>query len=642
MKKYSFYLKFLTLLLLIFSIFSFSTITFKGMTPFLDNEKFIMSNNNIVASISNEGFLENLATKDTMFDALYNMYFTLDKRKVTFTKIEKVNEEKVISYGTNGDKDVNVEYTLTQDGVHISVISKDAKELRVFFKESDVNPIFIKEKNYNFIQCRHIAYAIIFPNSLSMYRIGALMSLSRKPTTTENYSKFDFDIIVGKDVHSLKVKLNLVEAQKKLLVVDRKGNPLNNIKIVQLNGNTFVDVSTSNKNGEIYFSNLNENCTYQVLNEDLNIESTVENKIILNIPEKFEFLWEPYLTGLSTNSIYIGLKINKPASVVINVDGKEIVDNLYDTFHIIKIDNLKPFSNYNATILVGKTLKEQLSFKTAEDKEYKEYKFLVYGDTRTNTDRHKIICDEMSKEKALLVINTGDLVESGPQLFEWNLFFETGHLLFSTTALLPVLGNHEHNTEYYYQAFMCPKKGGGDFFKQWYSYDIGPVHFIALDSDIQEGTGLDEIQTEWLENDLKNTDKPYIIVSFHHPFFSNVKDRGQQFREKWHNLFVKYKVSAVFNGHIHHYERFLKDGVMYITTGGGGAPFGYGLYSEDASYLPFSKAAAAGYLHYIIGNVSNNRIHFVVKAVGKEENYKLVRTEKILDEFEILPRKSSN
>ncbi|MBO8161223.1 MAG: metallophosphoesterase [Thermosipho sp. (in: Bacteria)] len=636
MKKCSPYPKFLTLFFLIFSLLSFSSITFKGMTPYIENGSSILSNNKIIASISNEGLLENLATKDTMYDAIYNMYFTLDKKKVTITKVKTVNAEKIVAYGTNGDKEVTIEYSLTQNGIHVNVLSKESKELRVFFKESDVKPVFIKEQNYNFIQCRHIAYAIVFPNSLSMYRIGALMILSRTPTHEENYSKFDFDIIVDKDIHSLKEKLNLIDQQNKLLVQDNNGKPISNVKIILLDENTPIDVSTSNKNGEIYFSAPEGKYNYQVLNEDLEIESFTQDKIILKIPEKLEFLWKPYLTGLSTSSIYVGFKTNKPGTAAILVNNQKIIDNLIDTFHIIKIDNLTPSTTYSATILAGTSLKEQISFKTAGNE---KYKFLVYGDTRTNTDRHKIICDELSKENALFVLHTGDLVESGPQLFEWNVFFDTGHSLFSTSPVFPVLGNHEHNTEYYYQAFMPPRKGGGDFLKQWYSFDIGPVHYIVLDSDIQENTAASIFQTKWLENDLKNTDKPYIIVLFHHPFFSNVKDRGQQFREEWHNLFVKYKVSAVFNGHIHHYERFLKDGVMYITTGGGGAPLGYGLYSNAASYLPFSKAAAAGYLHYVVGTVENNSIHFVVKAVGKEENYELVKTYKILDEFEIYPRK---
>ncbi|MBT1247972.1 MULTISPECIES: metallophosphoesterase [unclassified Thermosipho (in: thermotogales)] len=622
--------------LLIFSVVVFSFVNFRGMTPFVENEKFVLSNENVVASIGNDGLLENLALKETMVDAIYNMYFTLDKSKVSFKKIEVVNNEKIVAYGTNGKKDVHVEYVLTQNGLHVSVFSKEAKELKVFFKESDLEPIFFKEKNYTFIQCRHVAYGVFFSNALSMYRIGALMFMSRKPVFVGNYSKFEFDIVVDEDVHSLREKMGLLEYQDKYVILDTENKPVGNVTVVLLKGDKPVDVSTSNFKGEIYFSSVGDN--FKLLNEDLKIKDFSNDKIELNLIKKIRFLWQPYLTGLSTDSVYVAFKVNRPSTAVLFINGRKIEDNLYDTFHMVKIDDLSLSTNYEGEIVVGR-LKEKISFKMAGDK---KYKFLVYGDTRTNTDWHEIICDEMSKENALFVLHTGDLVESGPQLFEWGLFFNTGHSLFSTTPIMPVIGNHEHNAVYYYQAFMPPKMGGGDFLKQWYSFDMGDVHYIVLDSDVQENTTLGFYQTQWLEKDLKKTKKAYVIVLFHHPFFSNVKGRGQEFREKWHELFVKYKVSAVFNGHIHHYERFFKDGVMYVTTGGGGAPFGYGLYSGDVSYLPFSKAAAAGYLHYVVGNVKDDSIHFVVKAVGKEENHKLSKVYEILDEFDIYPRNLEN
>ena len=37
-------------------------------------------------------------------------------------------------------------------------------------------------------------------------------------------------------------------------------------------------------------------------------------------------------------------------------------------------------------------------------------------------------------------------------------------------------------------------------------------------------------------------------------------------------MFEKYRVSAAFFGHDHNYQHFLKNGIHYVTTGGGGAP----------------------------------------------------------------------
>ena len=37
-------------------------------------------------------------------------------------------------------------------------------------------------------------------------------------------------------------------------------------------------------------------------------------------------------------------------------------------------------------------------------------------------------------------------------------------------------------------------------------------------------------------------------------------------------VFEKYRVSAAFFGHDHNYQHYLKNGIHYVTTGGGGAP----------------------------------------------------------------------
>ena len=42
-------------------------------------------------------------------------------------------------------------------------------------------------------------------------------------------------------------------------------------------------------------------------------------------------------------------------------------------------------------------------------------------------------------------------------------------------------------------------------------------------------------------------------------------------------MFEKYRVSAGFFGHDHNYQHYLKNGVHYFITGGGGAP----LYDVD-------------------------------------------------------------
>jgi len=210
--------------------------------------------------------------------------------------------------------------------------------------------------------------------------------------------------------------------------------------------------------------------------------------------------------------------------------------------------------------------------------------------------------------------------------------------LTAVSAYVPVLGNHERNSNIYYQAFMLPE-GGGDFHRRWYSFDAGDVHFIILDSNISETTGLFDQQTKWLISDLeKSKDKKFKLVFFHHPFYTNTPNTEPTHEDKWRWIFEKYGVNAVFSGHIHNYERFKKNGIQYVITGGGGAPLGFGLFSRNRRHLPWSVSEAAGFLHYVLAEVKENKIIFTVKAVGEYVNGKIVPRKVILDRFEIEKR----
>src|SRR5262249_13768768 len=54
-------------------------------------------------------------------------------------------------------------------------------------------------------------------------------------------------------------------------------------------------------------------------------------------------------------------------------------------------------------------------------------------------------------------------------------------------------------------------------------------------------------------------------------------------------MFEKYHVSAAFFGHDHNYQHYLKNGVQYVTTGGGGAP----LYDVDIPSAEITQKVAS-------------------------------------------------
>lgn len=208
------------------------------------------------------------------------------------------------------------------------------------------------------------------------------------------------------------------------------------------------------------------------------------------------------------------------------------------------------------------------------------FQFVIYGDTRTRHDFHQKVVDAIVKTKPDFVVHTGDLVQDGSNPAMWPFFFNIEKNLLEQTDFFPALGNHERNNLQYYEFF--------DVRAPYYSFDWGSSHFVVLNSDVANTAISPEArelfwseQKRWFEEDLKNSQKAdFRFAIFHHPPFTSVKKRQKEENPSLGllPLIEKYKVAAVFNGHDHAYQHFLKDGVHYIVTGGGGAP----LYTLDA------------------------------------------------------------
>ena len=155
-----------------------------------------------------------------------------------------------------------------------------------------------------------------------------------------------------------------------------------------------------------------------------------------------------------------------------------------------------------------------------------------------------------------------------------------------------------------------------------YSFDYGDAHFLCLDSNIYLDPS-DPVLTNWIEHDLKSANAIWKFVNYHHPAY-NI---GQEHYREQHMrvlspIFEKHGVDMVFHGHEHNYQRTRPfrfapgdtklvhnlnssqrlvpgrftidtqfdgakhtrpDGVIYLTTGAGGARLYDTDYTNDRS-----------------------------------------------------------
>ena len=203
------------------------------------------------------------------------------------------------------------------------------------------------------------------------------------------------------------------------------------------------------------------------------------------------------------------------------------------------------------------------------------FRFVLYGDVRTRHDVHRRVIAAILKNGVPdLVVHSGDLVENGQDSALWATFFDIERDLLSQTAFFPSLGNHERNSDEFYDFFHTRLP--------YYSFNWGNAHFAVIDSDVAN-VSTSKIardafwaqQTKWLEEDLAANQKAdYRFVLAHHAPFTAVERRqgDNPHMTALTPMFEKQRVTAGLFGHDHNYQHYLKNGVHYVVSGGGGAP----------------------------------------------------------------------
>lgn len=247
-----------------------------------------------------------------------------------------------------------------------------------------------------------------------------------------------------------------------------------------------------------------------------------------------------------------------------------------------RLRGLRPATRYCYAIGAGdETFARGLAFETAPAVTETTARFLVLGDYGAGRAAQYRVREQLAKHAAPLLITTGDnAYPNGTHEQFQEKVFDVYRSLFAQTAIYPSPGNHDYRTGDagpYLTNFVLPEQAlRGRDNERYYSFDWGPVHFVALDSErslTEALPGRADDMLDWLERDLKAATRPWTIVYFHRPPYSASRHDGSlPVREKLVPVLEKYRVPLVFNGHNHSYERFHPQrGVTYVTTGGGGA-----------------------------------------------------------------------
>ncbi len=216
-------------------------------------------------------------------------------------------------------------------------------------------------------------------------------------------------------------------------------------------------------------------------------------------------------------------------------------------------------------------------------------KFVVFGDSRRTLGlefwrrdyprERLLVIEALAAEDPAFIVNTGDLVSVGSDAAEWRAFHADNRPIFAKgIPYYPGLGNHEYASDpaqglANYFAFFPHLKG-----RKWYEVRFPPVLVAVLDSNFGR-LGEEEAreQDRWLAGLLAAAEGDaairHVILCCHHAPYTNsdVHPDSKQVQARFAARRTP-KVKALVSGHVHSYERFLKEGVQYVVSGGGGAP----------------------------------------------------------------------
>lgn len=324
----------------------------------------------------------------------------------------------------------------------------------------------------------------------------------------------------------------------------------------------------------------------------------------------------PYLMNPTTTGITVCWVSSEPEKGTVTVRGVSAVVNegVPARYHRVKLTGLKPYKQYSYGVECGGD-KKVGTFRTSAPAG-QPFKFVAYGDTRTQPRIHAAVLDRMMRFSPDFVLQSGDQVADGTNEAQWDEFWQVASKALSQTAYFPSLGNHENNGAPYYRFFEVPAE---------YSFDYGDAHFVALDSN--RPSAEHRAQEEWLRKDLAaHQGAKWRVVFFHHTVHTCVSIPSRRIAsavlaKRLEPILRAQKVQLVVNGHDHNYQRHESNGITYIVSGGGGAP----LYDLNPD-TPYVKKAKKAYHHC---EVTVNRDAMLFRVVEPDGT--------VIDEFTVHP-----
>jgi hypothetical protein len=298
-----------------------------------------------------------------------------------------------------------------------------------------------------------------------------------------------------------------------------------------------------------------------------------------------------------------------------------------------QITGLTAATKYTYDIFMGgaDATPGQDSFTTAPAAGSGTVRFIAFGDSGVGSAAQSQLASRMSADTFDLALHTGDVaygtadLQGGPSYTQYDNWLFAIYPWMRSHPFYPSIGNHDDEINHasaYRDVFVLPEQGASttypDNAERYYSFDYGPIHFVALDTEYALlDSGRQQAQLAWLDADLAATTQPWRVVYFHRSPYSSGSEHGSALdvRQAFSPILERRGVQLVLSGHDHDFERsipwreFVANGseITYVVTGGGGAA----LYAVGTSAWTAKSASVNHYMRMTVSGCS-----MTLEAVG--------------------------
>lgn len=266
--------------------------------------------------------------------------------------------------------------------------------------------------------------------------------------------------------------------------------------------------------------------------------------------------------------------------------------------HTAPLEGLEPGTDYEYRLCYGKKATDWMTLTTFTGNAFKA---LVFPDSQSadySVWKATALPAWQRNPDAQFFVNMGDLVDNGEDATQWNAWFDVVQPLAEKIPVAPVMGNHEtydlnwkvRRPEAYMKLFSLPANGYAQYPNRFYSFTVGDVHFVVLDtmfSEMQDfEPDLQEDEIQWFRKDMAQNRQKWNVVLMHKDplqyAFNPVTRPGRERQEGigpegevWMPLFDEYGIDLVLSAHLHTYRnrghirdfRHDPQGALYILTG---------------------------------------------------------------------------